>query len=359
MAKARQYEIVLGEKKTKYRKAYRCTQRNMTVAINLSKMAACIEFRISSEMSGDHFFPEGSMSSLVVEKALLAHLLVYGVELCGSEICVIRDGELVLRADSLAELGLKDKALPASVNREGWACPDEAVHAMINRARHCPVFDDLGIENDVAEKLRAAAVAFVRSRATKDLAMKFLYLWVSFNGMYGFFSSLVRAHRNKAGASERNTAEWKQLRRMHSLLGASCGQQEWNKRKRDAACKAVASRVCEVGSNVTRASLSSGEDAGVARAIEEVLQAENAPRNFDAWRFLMIEMGYWLRCNYFHSSWQMKLYGERHGVEERRLFVVNSLLDEYIRSNLFRWLGDAEVVEGLVEDARRIAKQEP
>ena len=187
----------------------------------------------------------------------------------------------------------------------------------------------------------AALMGLITSKSKISEAERFIYLWMAFNGMYGYFSNKIAETHNS-----QIRREWKQIIYMQKLLGIGKETIDEDDKSR-LAYEVIALIRRYNGGKITRDSLECGKDLELGNNILSVLKKKKTDDNYNisAYGYLLTQFSYYFRCNIIHASKPLALFSYTNDIELKCLKIINDLLEEFMDDNLHRWFDSEYVVE--------------
>lgn len=175
----------------------------------------------------------------------------------------------------------------------------------------------------------ASLFALICAKSKDKETERFMYLWMSINGMYNFISKCV----GKATAKEREKISM--MLKMYDLAESA-----FDSKIRRKIAKHIIQIVSENwdGRAITQESLSdSGSHEKIARAIKAKLK-ESLPtdsKEIAPYAYLLIELPYYFRCTYFHADEPVLLYAFEH--ELKCLRALNMIMESFLDRELYKY----------------------
>lgn len=273
---------------------------------------------------GSYLFPDA------IKKALMLHLILYSENINMKTISVQIDEECETIINTA----------------EGHIPPIYSL--VIGKLEHPFVtsWDSVALQGILsqtktkADSRMAALTAFIISKSKHFESERFIYLWMAFNGMYGFFAKKISETHNNRPVKR----EYKQIIYMQELLGIGCETiQEDDK---SIIAHEVIALIRRCGNKApTRKALEGGEYQELAEAIESHLVRKDSQKQYQlsAYGYLLTQFSYYFRCNLIHGNKPLALFSYADEVELKCLRFINALLEEFMEENLHRWFDEAYV----------------
>lgn len=174
----------------------------------------------------------------------------------------------------------------------------------------------------------ASLFAFLNAKAKTFETERFFYLWMSFNGIYGYISKMFDIANN----SKFDRREYIQIIRLQKVFGlGSCTIGDDAEKSRIS--HEVASLIKNINAKVNKSFFSTDDGVYVSQSI---INAMNLNRNYDltAYGYLLTQFSYYHRCNLFHANKPITLFSFSNEVELQCLRVINDLLEDFIFTTL-------------------------
>ena len=160
-----------------------------------------------------------------------------------------------------------------------------------------------------------------------------MYLWMSFNGLYGYYSSIVGREHGGIKISK----EYKQIRYFQSLFSLGNETISDDKDKTRIANEVMAI-IKQTPTKITKNFLESEDGKVLSENITKVLTKKDGTLyNIAPYGYLLTQLPYYLRCNLFHGNKPIKLFCFENDLEILCLHVINELLESFLDDHLFMW----------------------
>lgn len=301
------------------------------IFIDMSRNAICITAELTkvydrAEMlsQGSYLFPDA------IKKALMLHLILYSENINIKTISVQIDDDCETIVDTA----------------QGHIPPIYSL--VIGKLEHPFVtsWDNTALQGILsqtktkADSRMAALAAFIISKSKHFESERFIYLWMAFNGMYGFFAKKISETHNDQPVKR----EYKQIIYMQELLGIGCETIQEEDKSIIAHEVIALIRRCS-NEPATRNALEEGHYRELAAAIEDKLVRKETlkPYQLSAYGYLLTQFSYYFRCNLIHGNKPLALFSYADEVELKCLRMINGLLEEFMEENLHRWFDEAYV----------------
>lgn len=348
------YKVFINSVQEKNEFSFDYQYRNKSVHIEISPDSALV----SLERTTDYKPEEIAMGTNIVfsdaiKKAILIHVLIYSKSLNVNTIEIYKNSNAY-------NYSLKDKNMAQ-------------VFSLVNGDLNTPFSDEwkkqdfietiLNQKKDEYDSRMSALFAVICAKNKIYEIERFVNFWISFNGMYGFFSCL-RVPRTNQEAEQlkrfiihlreghyklsRNLSNGIANRVTNLLENYPVDEIDYNWLNNDLNQQFNIELLTIVREEITnkieqleneRASLT---DQGKINNTNKRIRELNEFLNYDntAYAYLLVEYAYYFRCKYIHASEVLPLlsYGNEH--EIKCIALVNRLLEDYISNNLYRWFSN-------------------
>ena len=335
------HRIIINKEK-KYTKKYIYNFGNTKdICIKLAKDYISIEVELTKIYGNDSVLSNNNhLFADAIKKALLLYLINYSENINIKYMNIYVDNE----SDSFLD-NIDGCVLPISSLIVG-----KLYTPFINKFNNNEIKGILSQTKSSSDSRLASLMALIISKSKSYEAERFIYLWMAFNGMYGYFSKLIDETQG-----ERIGSDFKQIMAMQVLLGIGCDRiKERTEKKR------IPNEIISIirhydNISITRESLENGKDKDLANKILDKLFNINSKKkyNLSAYGYLLTQFSYYFRCKYIHASKPMSLFSYNEDVELKCLKIINNLLEKFIEDNLHKWFDD-EYVKILYDKASKI-----
>lgn len=196
------------------------------------------------------------------------------------------------------------------------------------------------------DKRIASLFALLCSKSKEYETERFIYLWTSFNGMYGWISELIA----EANGVERYRKEYKQILGFQQFIGVGKGIIEKDK---SPIANSVISILKEIpADNVSRSDIETEE---ISKRIEGVLYKDSSNKyNLTAYGYVLTQLAYYFRCKIVHGSKPVYLFSYADDKELHSLKIINALLEEFIDTNLSLWFDENYINNTIIPKTKTI-----
>lgn len=306
---------VLGaQNNRKYYYNYRNTK---DICITISENAARISCSMTVKFNPKSFAIEkNQLFSDAIKKALLVYLIVFSKNLEVKQALLFVDGEYQTSISVPIYSLISD-----SLNRNMpnvWASK-EVVEQILTYS--------VSIYDSKIASLFALICAKSKNKETE----RFMYLWMSINGMYNFISKCAG---NQTGNEQEKIS---MILKMYDMAESALTRKD-----RQHIAKYIIPIVSENWDNgaITQESLSnSGYHQEIASAIKEQLKElfPNGSKGIEPYACLLIELPYYLRCSYFHASKPILLYAFKDEQILKCLCALNETMEAFLDKELYKY----------------------
>lgn len=313
-------EINSASKSIERMKKYIYTYFEKCIVVYLDNEFARIEVNRETKYNFDEIASgKALIFSDAIKKAMLLHYLIYSRALHLSQLSI-------WRGTRKKEYFPGDAGFSVVYSLAGdnlWPCfpdawqDDETLSVILSTKK-----------NDQDSRF-CSLVALICAKSTNYESERFIHLWMGFNGMYTYFSNLVQSKHKQ----ERIQLEW-------FLNAHNWGKEHINRKYAN-----------EIGINITKILLNYSSDEidwyylnndprGIELSREIVSTVESIIKHkyeTSAYGYLLVDYGYYFRCNLIHANKPLPLFCYSSEDELKCLHIVNHLLEEYIENNLCLW----------------------
>lgn len=347
MKKKHCYEIIINKPSKKYREIvydYSAT-KGKGIKLQISNNAIRIIANLSTLYENDNIVVSTNhIFSDAIKKALLLHLLVYSKNIRIKSMHIAIDGEnsdIVIPHDAVSPpvyalvIGELEHKVP-----KAWT-DSTVLNTLVSRTKS-------------NQDSRWAAIFAALCAKNKSFEIeRFIYLWMSFNGMYSYFSSRINPLRpltkkgRKQPLSEKDELTW-----MMKLYNIGVETISKNDSKR------IANEVIAVLRKYDISSIRSADDISenLKQEIENQLYKEDGKRyNITSYGYLLVSFAYYFRCNVFHADKPLPLFCYEDEIELKCLHLINTLLEEFIDYNLYKLFDDSYMNAAFEEKYKHLA----
>lgn len=356
------YKVFINSVKERNEFSFDYQYRKKPVHIEISPNSALI----SLERTTDYKPEEIAMGTNIVfsdaiKKAILIHILIYSKSLNVRAMEIYKNSDVYcysLNEKNMVQVfSLVDGDLNTSFSDE-WK-NQEFIETILN------------LKKDEYDSRMSALFAVICAKNKIYEIERFVNFWISFNGMYGFFSSLRVPRTNQEAEQLKRFIIYLREGRYKLSRDLSNGiankvtnllenypidEIDYNWLNDDLNQQFSIDLLTIVQEEITnkigkleneRASLTAPQKIG---DINNKIGKLNEFLNYDntAYAYLLVEYAYYFRCKYIHANEVLPLlyYGNEH--EIKCIALVNRLLEDYISNNLCRWFSN-DYVENVLK----------
>ena len=344
LAKKHIHKLIINQSLARYKHKFKYNfGHTKDIVIEISKERICITAMLNkmydkNEMlsSGVYLFPDA------IKKALLIHLVLFSENINIKSISVQIDDEIetvVFEKNNntmpIYSLVANKLSRPLST---GWD-NNKIITALLNTvksnydSRTASLFALLNAKNKVYE------------------TEKFIYLWMSFNGMYNyFFKKVVEEQKDKNPINQ----EWHQIILFQQLYNWGKGTVDTDNDTRivrvvDAIIKDTDVFEIPIDDIVSN-------KCELSNKIHQILfKKEHTERyNLTPYGYLLTQYSYYYRCNIIHADKPLKLFSYADENEIRCLKFINMLLEDFLDKNLHLWFDDKYIRDVVIQTAKKV-----
>ena len=217
------------------------------------------------------------------------------------------------------------------------------------------LFTILSTKKENQDSRFCSLVAIICAKSTCYEAERFIHLWMAFNGMYGFFSNLVKQSHNKKG-KKLNIREGERLKWF--LNANNLGNEHINRTNSNK----IGTQITQLLKNYPIDSINwnylSNHPTGIQlsnKIISTIEQIIERKYETTAYGYLLVDYAYYFRCNLIHASRPLPLFCYSNEHELKCLRMVNRLLEGYIEDNLCLWFKSSYIDDDLEPLANTIS----
>ncbi len=283
-------------------------------------------------LSGDSYlFPDA------IKKALLLYLLKYNKALSISSIIVKID-------DAQEEIPFPKGAKPPIYSMINGTLQREIPKAFSSDT----VFQNLlNTPKSKYDKRIASLFALLCSKSKEYETERFIYLWTSFNGMYGYLSDFTKEPSN----DKKRIYECDQIKYLQKYF--NIGNDMINNNDKVKIANKIISLLHTVNSEaICRKHI---DYTSLKNQIETVLiKSAGDKYNLTAYGYLLTQLAYYFRCKIVHGSKPVYLFSYGDDKELHSLKIINILLEEFIDNNLSLWFDENYINKTIIPRINKI-----
>ncbi len=273
-----------------------------------------------------------------IKKAMLIHLIIYSSPLQIDSMMVMKNKVQIdiLDTDPLRRIISIATANLLPINIDNWK-NKQVIENILN------------IKSSNNDPRMAALYAFLYAKSRTYEYERFVNLWISFNGMYGYFSNIVAEVHN---CDKKQFKEGDQLK--YIINASNCGNDHISGGHSGKVGKAITDLLKDVRlEDITPQAVSAGTPLSdrIIQAINDVIG-----RSYEttAYGYLLVDYAYYFRCNLIHANKPLPLFANENDHVVACLRMVNRLLEDYINHNLCRFFDNDYIDNTLKVIARTI-----
>ena len=321
----------LGSRPSEYSYNYGNTK---DIKLAISKKGVSIEAMLSKRLTKEEMLAsDGYLFPDALKKALLIYLIKYSKSLTIKTLLVQID-ETFYQIEEIPKIySLIEGELNLKMH-VGWR--NEKV-----------IQDILWFTKSTSRQRMASLYALLTAKSKRFEIEKFMYLWIAFNGMYGYLSQLKEKGK---------WYEWQELIFFQKFNGWGKRSFEDNKIKFKLYHETKALLKC-YASDITKKFFNTENGVELDYKIQQMFfSVTNEVSDLSAYGFLITQFAYWLRCELFHANRPTMFFLFDEDMDLKYLRQINSLLEEYLDENLYKWF-DKEYRENYLKiNAQKIER---
>ena len=200
------------------------------------------------------------------------------------------------------------------------------------------------------DKRIASLFALLCSKSKDFETERFLYLWTSFNGIYGYCSNIVFEER-KTEIAKKTLSEYDELKYFHKLF--SLGEDRIPQKDNNIIAHSAISILKQFEINSINKDYI--EKSKLDESISALLVKSGGEKyNITVYCYLLTQLSYYFRCKYVHGSKPVLLFAYPDDDVLHSLSIVNNLLEEFIDKTLHLLFDDKYVSNALIPKAKTI-----
>ena len=176
----------------------------------------------------------------------------------------------------------------------------------------------------------ASLFALICAKSKDKENERFMYLWMSINGMYNYISELIE----RPGKSKKR--EYEKIITMLKLYGM--GEKNLRIDDRPSIANQIISAINDSWDDkvISAESLSdSGSHRVIGNAIFSSLSSIDSQDKITPYGYLLLELPYYFRCTYFHADKPVLLYAFEH--ELKCLRALNMIMESFLDRELYKY----------------------
>ena len=320
-------------------KTYKYTYSNTKdITLKISENAISISLEMGEIYTKDEIFSNKKRTFYdAIKKGMLLHILLHS--------CSIELKKLSIQIDGKEENKKQNfKTFPQ-------------IYSLINNKleRELPKkFDNQDIINNILKIVESendprmsSLLALIYSKDKIYELERFIYLWMSFNGMYNYLDKLT----------SKDYSESDQILNILKLLGI--GNQRIIKSESSAIAHEVEKIIKDYPSDITETNLKSNKKNSIRAQIENVLINKDGTKiNITAYGYMLTQFSYYYRCKIFHAKKPLPLIRYENDLDIVSLKIINNILEKFIDNNLPQWFDKDYIINKLTPFAEKLDKKE-
>lgn len=278
-----------------------------------------------------------------IRKGLLIYLLTYSKGLTIKTVNISIDNE----KDELVFNNEPNPPIYSMVN-------DKLVRSFSLEFTKKPIIDYiLNTPKSGYDRMTSALFSFITSKSKLFETERFIYLWTTFNAMYGFYSKLVRQNLNEKEAKAYNI-ECNQIKAFQQMIGVGSATILKKESRRIANDVIFVLKTYE--GNISKKAF---ENKKLSINIESKLTNDDGKKyDLSAYGYLLTQFSYYYRCNIIHGSKPIILFTYSDDTELHCLKIINGLLEEFIDEHLPKFFDPDYINNTLIPSTKSIVLQQ-
>ncbi|WP_303836722.1 hypothetical protein [Ruminococcus flavefaciens] len=339
------YSIYLNSIQEQYDYSFEYQYFKKSVYIKLSPNSALIELERTTDYKTDDISTgQNNVLCNAIKKTCLIHLLIYSQSLQIVYMKIFKnniESEYSLNNHNMAE-----------------------IYSLVNGELNPPFSDEwkersfiesiLNLKKVECDSRISALLSLICAKNKTYNIERFVNLWISFNGMYSFFSKLHEldtcneSKQLELFISQFNQGDYKLTRELSSSIANKVTDLLKNYKIDDIDCRwlndssnrKINTKVRSIIKEVVKNKI------GIyKKAPNPNKQKINQLRAFlkynnTAYTYLLVEYAYYYRCKYIHANTSLPLLCYENEYEIKCIALVNRLLEDYICNNLYKWFSE-------------------
>lgn len=194
----------------------------------------------------------------------------------------------------------------------------------------------------------ASLFAYLFSKSKKYEVERFIYLWTSFNGMYGWLSEFIAA----ANGIDKYRKDTKQIVGMLKYVGIG-NEGVCDEKDKSRIAHTVMSLLKGIPSEcVCRHYV---EESEINSKISSLLIKSTGEKyDLTTYGYLLTQLSYYMRCKFVHGNKPVYLFSFADEKELHTLKIINNLIEEYISHNLPLWFNEEYINNHIIPATKNI-----
>lgn len=344
-----EYEMIINQKPKRgpiYILTFGST-REIRLRIGENKAAICVTMSVAKSPE-QLLSPQERLFAHVLKKAMVLHLIRYSRNLQFSKVLIRINGvETIFSFNSKPPLifSLTDRTLLRKFP-DTWKQGD-FIKGVLDQTK------------TQQGPLMSSLYALATSKSKHYQAERFFNLWLAINGVYGFFYEKAKLAGKSSKTGNREESDKDQMKRMLWIYGM--GSENYTKAQRDQRALQVLSVIRHHDQPITPATFSEKptQDNLVGKIEPLLVVSEKDMRRMDikVKGFVMMELGYYFRCQLFHANKPIPLFSYAEEKEVFFLKLIGDLLEDFLERELFLLFDDEHVEEWIIPKILKFAEQ--
>lgn len=325
-----------GQKVRKYHYEYGNTKG---ICIEITKNAISISCPMTVKYDLQSFtIEENRLFSDAIKKAFLVYLIIFSKNIESSQASLFVDDEYQTSIPvSIYSLfsGSLPRNMPAAWDSE-------------------KVIEEILTYNASKYDSKIASLfALICAKSKEKETERFMYLWMSINGIYNYVYDYSKKSGEKSNTNERTKLT-------HMIKMYDIGEEAFSQDERKKISKHIISIITKNWNSgaITQKSLSdSGSHQEIASEIKALLKeplSNGSIKETEPYACLLIELPYYLRCSYFHANKPVLLYAFKNEKILRCLRALNETMEAFLDKELYKYFS-GEYSEAKIQ--RKLAKE--
>lgn len=271
-----------------------------------------------------------------IKKAMLLHLILYSQN--------IHIHNLTVQIDDIIEIVTIEKEQTPFVFSMVTDC---LIHPFQVAWKKEEIETLLSQTKSNSDSRISSLFSLICSKSKEYETERFIYLWMSFNGMYHYFSSIL------SSVMERKIKrESKQLQYIRLLYEWGNGLGENNEKEKHRMAHQLDALIKQTEQSITFETLTD-EKSVIVKEIKKILINPDDAKPYDikAIGYFITQYAYYYRCNLFHAQRPVALFSFLDEQEVVCLKAINDVLEGFIEENLHQWFNQNYIRKNLYQQA--------
>ena len=310
--------------------------KDITIAIAKNHFSITARLNKMYDKS-DMLTKNGYLFPDAIKKAMLLHLLLYSKNILVKSITVQID-------DNMETIQNKTPSSPPIV----YSLIDGGLYNSIaTKWTDAEIASLLSQPKSKYDSRMSSLYAFICSKSKLFEVERFMYLWMSFNGLYNYFSSIVSAtHENKK--IKRENVQLRYFQRLFDW-GDETLTDDKEKHRLANGVNAIIRRMPSPATIAAFADPASPLANGIDKLLKNPETSEK--HHLTSLGYFITQYAYYYRCKLFHADMPVVLFSFADENEIKCLKSINNVLEEFIDLNLHLWFDSSYVDKNLYPKA--------